>query len=299
MTVTLGRALSIIPVTIVLTLAVPPVCAQDAETPTPPSPDQPKEVAPAVEKPANPVQRAARAVAHEAGRYFSDSLQWFTAPVHWRSTDWEKAGGFALVLGGLFIADEKIDHESQNYRSRFTNHVSSATTSLGGGRGPQIAGTLLVAGLVFKSTTTRDMGREALEAGLFTSLAANYLVKPIFGRERPFRSNGETDFDIGSSNSSFPSGHATEAFSVASVVAARAKGWVIPTIAYTAATIVAFDRVNDRVHFASDVFAGAVFGTVTGRYLVHKHDREATGETAKTSLDIIPIRNGLAARLTF
>jgi len=87
--------------------------------------------------------------------------------------------------------------------------------------------------------------------------------------------------------------------SLASVVAARSKGWVVPTAAYTLASLVAFDRVNEHVHFSSDVFAGAVFGTVVGRYIVHKHEREAVGEPTKTSLDIVPIRNGLAARLTF
>jgi len=154
--------------------------------------------------------------------------------------------------------------------------------------------------LIFRSVPLRDTGREALEASILTALVENLALKPLFGRERPNRSNGKTDFDVASSNSSFPSGHATQAFAIASVVAARSKGWVVPTLAYTLASVVAFDRVNDHVHFASDVFAGAAFGTVVGRYIVHKHDREATAEPGKrTSLDIVPIRNGLAARLTF
>ena len=31
----------------------------------------------------------------------------------------------------------------------------------------------------------------------------------------------------------------------------RSKGWVLPAIAYTGATLVAFDRVNERVHLAA------------------------------------------------
>jgi membrane-associated phospholipid phosphatase len=258
------------------------------------------EVAPKVQSPeSNPLQRAIHAVAHEAGRYFSDSVGMVTAPAHWTRSDWQKAAGFTIVLGGLLAADQSIDRAAQNNRSDFTNHVSSATTSVGGGYGTEAAIVAIGTGLVFRSPDLRDTGREALEASILTALVENLVIKPIFGRERPYQSNGTTDFDFASSNSSFPSGHTTQAFALASVVAARSKGWVIPTAAYTLASIVAFDRVNDHVHFASDVFAGAVFGTVVGKFIVHKHEREAVGEPARASLDIVPIPNGLAARIGF
>ncbi|HKB70030.1 MAG TPA: phosphatase PAP2 family protein [Thermoanaerobaculia bacterium] len=276
-------------------------CAHRATAQVPPAPDETggKEVAPQVEAPAGPLKRAIRAVAHEAGRYFSDSVGFVIAPAHWTKSDWEKAGGVTLVLGGLFAADRSIDRAAQRNRSDFTNHVADATMSFGGGNGTQAAVLAIGLGLAFRSPAVRDTGREALEASILTALVENTVIKRLFGRERPNRSGGKTDFDFGSSNSSFPSGHATQAFALASVVAARSKGWVVPTAAYTLASLVAFDRVNEHVHFSSDVFAGAVFGTVVGRYIVHKHEREAVGEPTKTSLDIVPIRNGLAARLTF
>jgi membrane-associated phospholipid phosphatase len=92
---------------------------------------------------------------------------------------------------------------------------------------------------------------------------------------------------------------ATQVFCVASVIAMRARGWILPTLAYAAATVVAFDRVNDRAHFASDVFAGAVFGTAVGRFLVSRHRAEEKPGAPEASLRIIPIRGGLAARLEF
>ncbi len=267
---------------------------------TPPGEPGGGEVAPKVEAPeASPLKRAIAAVAHEAGRYVSDSVGMVTAPAHWTQTDWEKAAGLTIVFGGLLIVDEDIDMAAQRSRSDFTNHVSSATTSFGAGNGTEAAIVAIGAGLVFHSPDLRDTGREALEASILTALVENLVVKPLVGRERPYQSNGENNFDFASSNSSFPSGHSTQAFALASVVAARSNGWVVPTAAYTLASIVAFDRVNDRVHFASDVFAGAVFGTVVGKYIVHKHEREAVGAPEKTSLDVVPIRNGLAARLSF
>jgi membrane-associated phospholipid phosphatase len=64
-------------------------------------------------------------------------------------------------------------------------------------------------------------------------------------------------------------------------VAARSKGWPISVLAYTAATIVAIDRVNSRVHFTSDVVAGAFIGTAIGRFLVKRHNDEKAGVLSK------------------
>lgn len=279
------------------TQEVPPGENAAPDTTAPPN-DAPEAGAPPRPRPSLPVRVYLRAK-EELGRYVADGAGIVLAPAKWDSRDWKTAAGATLILGGLFAADKSIDRAAQRNRSTFTDHVSSATTSLGGGEGPEISGLLLAAGIVFHDPNTRDMGREALEAGLFTSLLNNLIVKRAFGRERPYRSNGKTDFDFGSNNSSFPSGHATEAFSVASVVAMRAPGWIIPGLAYAAATIVAFDRVNDHVHFASDVFAGAVLGTVTGRWLVARHRREEQKGAPKASIDIVPIRNGLSARVRF
>ena len=239
-------------------------------------------------------KRIVRSLRDEARRYVSDSVALFQAPLHWKQADWEKAGGVVLVVGGLMFADEKIDRESQNRRSRFTDGVSSATTGLGGVWGFRVAGGLLGAGILLNHENMRDTGREALEAGIIATILDKYVLKRAFGRERPFESNGETVFVPGSSHDSFPSGHATQAFAVASVVAARSKGWIIPTIAYGIATVVCMDRVNDRVHFASDVVAGAVLGTAVGRFLVHRHRTEKEGVLSKASFDIVPIRHGLA-----
>jgi len=57
------------------------------------------------------------------------------------------------------------------------------------------------------------------------------------------------------------------------------------------------DRINSRAHFASDVFAGAVLGTVTGRWLVHRHEAEAGGRDA--TIDLLPDAHGIAARIRF
>jgi len=239
-----------------------------------------------------------RDVKVEAKRYVADSFAIVTAPIHWNVADWERFGGVALLVGGLMLADETIDREVQQNRSRFTDRVSDATTGFGGAFSTNVGVGFLAVGYLLRDWDLRETGRETLEAGFLAHLLDKWVLKRAFGRERPIDSNGETVLRPGSVNDSFPSGHATQAFSVASVIAIRARGWLIPTLAHTAATLVAFDRVNDRVHFASDVAAGAVLGTAVGRFIVNRHKR-AQGQKPAADINLVPIPGGLSVRLVF
>jgi membrane-associated phospholipid phosphatase len=62
-------------------------------------------------------------------------------------------------------------------------------------------------------------------------------------------------------HTSFPSGHAAAAFSIATVFAHRYRRhrWV-PWVAYGAAGAISFSRVTTQAHFPSDVFLGAALG---------------------------------------
>ncbi len=102
-------------------------------------------------------------------------------------------------------------------------------------------------------------------------------IKAVTRRERPadIALNGtfqDTFFNGGKSplkGSSFPSGHATGAFSVATVVASRYSNhrWV-PWAMYGLATAVSFSRVTSLSHFPSDVFLGASLGYTITRFQV-------------------------------
>jgi membrane-associated phospholipid phosphatase len=247
--------------------------------------------------------RAGEALLEEAKRYAKDSAALVTAPFHWDRDDASRAVGAGVIIGGLIAADPSIYRGIQNARSDFTDSVSAATTGFGAGGAVWTAGGLLCIGLVSGQNGIRDMGRDSLETLTLTSLLTHFVLKPTFGRWRPYESNGTNRFEPFSGHNSFPSGHATYAWSVASVVAMRAPGWIIPTVAYGLATVVAFDRVNDQQHFMGDVVAGAIFATATGRFLVRRHlgeKRTAAGEkTPAVSFEVIPIRDGAALRLLF
>ena len=70
-------------------------------------------------------------------------------------------------------------------------------------------------------------------------------------------------------NTSFPSGHAAGAFSIATVFAHRYRRhrWV-PWVAYGAAGAISFSRVTTQAHFPSDVFLGAALGFTITQFTV-------------------------------
>ena len=238
------------------------------------------------------------ALGREARLYLADSKAILVAPFHWSQTDIEKALGAAAIVGGVMVFDKRLAAESQERRSGFTNSLSKTTTPFGAYAAYGVSSVLIVGGLAFKDSPVTTMGREALEAALLSDLVSSVL-KPVFGRERPYVSDNETSFKPFTKNYSFPSGHATVAFATASVIAARSSGWLVPTVAYTVATLVAFDRVNDRQHFPSDVIAGGIIGITIGRFIVHRHQKAEAAQAPKAEFTLFPIRNGLGFAARF
>ena len=103
------------------------------------------------------------------------------------------------------------------------------------------------------------------------------LVKNIIGRARPklFATGGPLDFQLFAflpDHASFPSGHATNIFALATVIAIlwpRAR-----VLLYTAAAWVAASRVLIGVHYFTDAVVGAIFG---GLFPYWVRDRFARG----------------------
>ena len=97
----------------------------------------------------------------------------------------------------------------------------------------------------------------AMESGTIT-----YALKQVVGRRRPL-SRSERD--------SFPSGHVTLAFTMATVGGHEYPKLRIPL--YAAAFGTAFARVYLGRHYPSDVIVGALIGTLAGIHITHYRDR--------------------------
>ncbi|WP_353683743.1 phosphatase PAP2 family protein [Thermodesulfovibrio sp. 3907-1M] len=95
-------------------------------------------------------------------------------------------------------------------------------------------------------------------------------IKHLIGRARP-RLGFDTFFAGPSLNylySSFPSGHTTFAFMLATVFSHYYPKYRY--LFYAFAIWVGFERVEDFAHFPSDVLAGAVLGAIIGRFVIFK-----------------------------
>lgn len=236
-------------------------------------------------------------LAREGGRYLSDAIGILESPLHWKGEEWSRATIFLTAIGAVALEDQRLESDFERQRSARTDAVAKAVTPFGSYAGLAISAASVGGGLIFHDGALRDTGRDALEAVFLAAGVLSPVVKTLVGRTRPSEGGDADEFHGLSRAQSFPSGHTTEAFAVASVFAARADGWVVPTLAYGLAAGVALARMNDRAHFPSDVLAGAVLGTTIGRSIVHRH-QESERDTA---WDIVPVpaRKGAGLGIRF
>jgi membrane-associated phospholipid phosphatase len=239
-----------------------------------------------------PRPSAASALGSELRRYVVDGRAILLAPFDWDARSWTTAAVGVAVVAALTQEDARIDTAISRNRSSRRDAVSRAVTPFGSYAAVAVSVAPLAAGWIFKNAELRDTGRDAIEAELFAAGIVTPLLKKTVGRLRPAQGSDGDEARPLSSGQSFPSGHATEAFAVASVLAARSKGWVVPAVAYTLASGVALARMNDRAHFSSDVVAGALIGTAIGHTVVNRH---SSGDRA-ASWHLVPVGSMAGSR---
>jgi membrane-associated phospholipid phosphatase len=131
-----------------------------------------------------------------------------------------------------------------------------------------------------------DVGKAIVLAGVATQV-----LKVSVGRARPAFSNDDVDvyqpFSVVDGYNSFPSGHTAVAFAAATVVADRLRGRWAGRLAYGAATMTAFARINNDKHWFSDVVFGALLGRFAGKLV------------GGSRLRVVPVTGGPAMTLSF
>jgi membrane-associated phospholipid phosphatase len=123
---------------------------------------------------------------------------------------------------------------------------------------------LLVGAWAFEKPTINIVAIQSLIAHGIAALSANSL-KHLIGRPRPkFVHSGDWQmtFSWASGLDSFPSGHSTASFAVATVLAKRFP--LFGPLCIAIALFVALSRVLRGSHFPTDVLGGAVIGILSG-----------------------------------
>ena len=109
----------------------------------------------------------------------------------------------------------------------------------------------------------KDLLKDAVYVGTSVAgaFAVTYGLKYIVGRDRPYERYPDRVHPYSLEDSpSFPSGHTATAFALATSLSIRYPKWYV--IAPTAlwACSVGISRMNEGVHYPSDVLAGAALG---------------------------------------
>src|SRR5437764_2164939 len=237
-----------------------------------------------------PLRAADGGIIRELKRYGRDAKELTLAPTRWNRGQWARFGEGVAAVAAVYAADRKLYDTVQRNRSSFSNDFAKAVTPFGGRRALDISALMIIAGAASHNARLRDAGRDSLESELWAAGVVTPLLKRGFGRARPSQDEGAHSFHpISSSRQSFPSGHATNAFAAATGIAAHYDGWIVPTIAYSIASAVAFPRVNDRAHFPSDLLAGALIGRAVARGVVARHSgRHTTWNVVPAIIDRRP-----------
>ncbi len=115
---------------------------------------------------------------------------------------------------------------------------------------------LFAAGRFSHDSTFRAFSYDATQAVLVNGIYTEVFKKAV-SRTRP----------DGSDHLSFPSGHASTAFALATV-AQKHYGWKIGVPSYVAASAIGLSRIERSKHYLSDVLAGATLGIIAGRTVV-------------------------------
>jgi len=204
--------------------------------------------------------------------YWHDTKSFVVSPAKWRTKQWIE---FGVVAGAGVLAytqDERIQKYFVGHQSETADNFSKYIFEPYGRFAPVIIGGLYLGGRFAENNRLAGTSLTAAKAFVVSAVAAG-IVKQLTHRHRPYQDDipDHANWDGPFSSieyTSFPSGHAKSAFSMATVYAMEYRSTIwVPILAYTLATGTAVSRLYDNKHWASDVLIGSALGFVTGRFM--------------------------------
>lgn len=209
----------------------------------------------------------------------SDATHILTAPKRWDREDWRDVSMYAAGVGAVMLLDKPVYEEVQRNRTESIDDFASTVQDLGSYPSFGIMGAFYVAGALLENERARTVAMDAFASSLVSAGMITTTLKVAAGRSRPNEEEGAYRFKPFGGHHSFPSGHTTQAFSLASVIAKHYDERWIDITSYGIATLIGLARIEQEAHFPSDVVAGAVIGTLVGKAIVRYNKGFRTGIT--------------------
>ena len=224
-----------------------------------------------------------------------DTISVFTAPAHWDGEQWLEAAGAISAVGATAAFDGSIQRSVQAHRTAGEDRFMRQWQEFGNYYAFAALAAFDAWGEIDGDIKARNVAMDGIASSIIAGVIITPALKITVGRERPSTTTNTYRFKPFSSNSSFPSGHATEAFAVATSIAENYHVWWVQALAYGTAGLVGYARIEQNAHFASDVVAGSLVGWSVARGVVHRND----GPSDSRKLIWTPYANGRGIGIVF
>ena len=232
---------------------------------------------------------------YDLPQLWNESKTFLEQPARWNGIDWLKLGvisasTFLISQSDQFFRDAILKDQS------FTNSVPEQIGRFWG-RGYAnllVAGAFGLHGIIEGNNTSKKLGFEIVQAAIYSGAVTQFL-KLALGRARPYTNEGKSSFHpfyfFKDGYKSFPSGDVTLAFSLSTVLSKNINNDVLKILVYVPALITMASRMYRDMHWASDVFFGAVVGYAVSSWVVDLHDEsKVANQTAVISPLTISIK---------
>ena len=196
----------------------------------------------------------------------------YSAPAGWNAWGWGALALCSMVILGSFAADESLRLWFATTHTPILDELFDLGHWFGTGRPTLILfAALYGTGLLFAQPMLRERGLLIGESYLLSGILT-ITTKSLLGRWRPYTNHGSfafLPFTAGpNEHLSLPSGHATVAFALSSVMAGCHSNKLWKTSWYLLALNTATSRIYHDDHWFSDVVCSALIGTAVGMWLI-------------------------------
>lgn len=202
-------------------------------------------------------------------------------PARATERQWNQTMIAAGAVGAALLLDDELASLARRNDGGAAETIADVVEPFGGGHSDKVMAGFLLYGLARRDTRAQNVAFDAFLSSTIASKAITPALKAVIHRDRPNAGDDE----------SFPSNHATQAFTVATVIARhyQHRPWA-GRLAYGLATAVALARIQHDDHWASDVLAGAAIGTFVGHTVVTTNERERAKWTVSATGRVVVVR---------
>jgi len=213
-------------------------------------------------------------------QFGNETIEFIKQPTRWEGNDWIRIG---LVGAGTFLVmqvDQPIRDAVMKDRSAYNSTPVKFGKLWGETYSTAIfAGAFGLHGLLTDNNSTKKVAFEIVQAALYSG-GITTILKAAIGRARPYTDKGAGNYQpftiLDDGLHSLPSGHATLAFALSTVLSRNADSKTLKVLAFVPAALTAFSRIYQDYHWASDCVLGAVIGYVVATWVVDLHGSKET-----------------------